>query len=69
MECRAVRAMLDKTEDGPPRVSLVLGNMRRVGVIDEVAWAMMSVGMAREIAREILAACDEIERDDYSKNR
>lgn len=62
MECRAVRARPDKTEDGRLCVSLVLGNMRRVGCIDEVAWAALPPGMAREIAQEMLEAADEIER-------
>lgn len=61
MKCRAVRARAHRTEDGRPIVSLVMGNMRPVGCIDEEAWAELPPGMAREIARDLIAAADEIE--------
>ena len=63
MKCRAVRARADKTEDGMPVVSLVMGNLRPVGCIDEVAWAELPPGMAREIGEELIAAAAEVERE------
>lgn len=63
MQCRAVRAKPDTTEDGRRIVSLTMGNMRAVGCLDEVAWADLPPGMAREIARELVQAADEIDRD------
>lgn len=62
MHCRAVRVRPDKTDDGRPVVSLTMGNYRRVGALDEAAWAELPPGMAREIARKLIAAADEIER-------
>ena len=62
MQCKTVRARADKTEDGKPVVSLVMGNMRRVGCIDEVAWAELSPGMAQEIGQSLIEAADEVRR-------
>lgn len=61
MQYRTIRVRVDETEDGKPVVSLVMGNMRSVGVINEVAWAEIPPGMAREIARDLIEAADAVE--------
>lgn len=62
MECKAVRAKPDETDDGRPCVALVMGNMRAVGCINEVAWSNLPPGMAREIAADLISAADDVER-------
>ncbi len=65
MKCRTVRVRSDWTDDDKPTrrvVSMVLGNMRQVGCIDEEAWVEMSPGMAEEIARDLLTAAQEVRK-------
>ena len=62
MKCSSLRARADKTEDGHPVVSISVGNMRRVGAVDEVAWMEIPPSMAREIAHNLMTAAGEVER-------
>ena len=64
MACKAIRVSAETTnrDDGKPAVIVVMGNMRRVGCLGEIAWAEIQPGMAREIARNLLEAADEVER-------
>jgi len=62
MKCSSLRARADKTEDGHPVVSISVGNMRRVGAVDEVAWMEIPPGMAEEIARNLFEAAAEVRR-------
>ena len=64
MQCSHIRVHAETTErdDGKPVVAVIMGNMRRVGCIDEVAWAEITPRAAREIARQIVEAADEVER-------
>lgn len=62
MDCRSVRVRESRDKDGRPCVLIVLGNMRAVGCHDEVAWSDMPIGMARQIAADILEAAAEAER-------
>jgi len=63
MKCRTIRVRSDRSEDGRRVVSVVVGNMRRVGSVDEVAWMEMSPGMAREIAANLIEAAGEVESE------
>lgn len=67
MECKSIRARADTTDDGRLVVSLVLGNMRRVGSVDEVAWAEMPPSMAREIARLLMESAAEVEKKEADR--
>lgn len=64
MQCSSIRVSAETTsrDDGKPAVVVTMGNMRRVGCVDEVAWAEIPPGMAREIARNLIDAADEVER-------
>lgn len=64
MQCTSIKVSAETTnrDDGKPVVAVVMGNMRRVGCVDEVAWAEIPPGMAREIARNLIEAADEVER-------
>lgn len=62
MRCKAVRVRAAQSEDGDMVVSMVVGNMRPVGCIDEVAWLELPIGMAREVAAELVRAADAVER-------
>lgn len=64
MQCRTIRVKRDVTDQiGSDRavVLVTVGNMRRVGCVDEVAWIEMSPGMARSIAADLIEVAAEIE--------
>ena len=64
MRCKTIRATADRSDDDETRrvVVVTMGNMRRVGAIDEVAWIEMPSGMARQIAADLIEAADAIEK-------
>ena len=69
MRCRAVRATADRDEDDNPVVCITMGNMRRMGVVDEFAYAEIPPGMARQIAADLIEAADVVERTRTGKPR
>jgi hypothetical protein len=68
MKCRSVKVECDTHEDGRPVVGIILGNIRRVGAIDEVAWAHIPPGMAREIAANLIEAADKVDAQSREVN-
>lgn len=62
MRCRTVRATADRDEDDNPVVCITMGNMRRVGAVDEFAYAEIPPSMARQIAVNLIDAADVVER-------
>ncbi len=64
MRCKSIRVKTDRAEADETRhvVSMIVGNLRQVGRVDEVAWVEMSPGMAREIAIYLNEAADEVQR-------
>jgi hypothetical protein len=69
MRCRSIRVKPGYAEDESGRqvVVVTVGNMRRVGCVDEVAWVEMSPGMARSIAYDLYEVAREIEKQSQEK--
>ena len=67
MRCKAIRSKADTDEDGKIVVSIVVGNMRPVGSVDEIAWMELPPAMAREVALGLLEAVSDAERMQRSK--
>jgi len=63
MRCKSIRVKADLSEDETRRVvCVVVGNMRQVGCVDEVAWIEMTPGMAERVASDLRVVAAEVRR-------
>lgn len=69
MECRAVRVKPGKAPMGWPCVTIALGNLCLPGRHTEAAWSNMPLGMAREVAHEILAVVRDLKRAERKQKK